>query len=95
MSIPKRRLSARDKLGGVTNSFVPALASFKVAAVHLGAPSGAALRMRFDRGVYPVRFIVKLTPTRPGVDLHAILDWIRWGSRKDEDGPENGPRSQN
>ena len=85
MGIPKRRLEAGDKPDGATSAFVPALANFKVAAVHLGAASANALRMRFDRGVYPKRFIVQLTPSKPGVDLHAILHWIRWGSRTREE----------
>ncbi len=58
---------------------VPALASFKVAALHLGASSGAAVRRRFERGIYPKRFLVQLTPRTPGVDLHAVLAWIRHG----------------
>ena len=56
---------------------VPALASFKVAAHHLGAPSAAALRRRFERGIYPKEFILPLTPQKPGVDLHGLLAWMR------------------
>ncbi len=66
---------------------VPVLASFKVAAHHLGASSGAALRMRFERGTYPQRFLVKLTPSKPGVDLHGILEWIRNKSKPSSNTP--------
>ena len=93
MNLPKRRPKTGDYPAGSTSSFVPALANFKVAAIHLGAASAAALRMRFDRGVYPKRFLVQLTPSRPGVDLHAILHWIRWGSRKGDEASDPGPRS--
>ena len=85
MSIPKARHESRRTTAGSTSLFVPALASLKVAAVHLGASSANALRMRFDRGIYPKRFLVHLTPNKLGVDLHAILAWIRWGSRDHED----------
>ena len=80
MSMSARRPGARDPSAS-TNPLVPALACFKLAAVHLGASSSAALRRRFERGVYPGRFIIRLTPTRPGVDLHALLAWIRRGGR--------------
>ena len=93
MSLPKRGPEVGDTSAGLVSPFVPALANFKVAAIHLGAASAAALRMRFDRGLYPKRFIVQLTPSRPGVDLHAILHWIRWGSRKGDESsdPGSGP----
>ena len=58
---------------------VPALASFKVAAVHLGASSRFALHMRFSRGNYPKRFLVQITPEKKGVDLHGLIAWIRQG----------------
>jgi hypothetical protein len=60
-----------------TGYAVPALASFKVAAPHVGASSAAALRRRFERGLYPRRFVVQLTPRLPGVDLHGLIAWIR------------------
>ena len=93
MNLPKQRHEGEDISSGLVSPFVPALADFKVAAIHLGAASANALRMRFDRGLYPKRFIVQLTPTRPGVDLHAILQWIRWGSRKGEEPSDKGPGS--
>lgn len=58
---------------------VPALASFNQAAPHLGASSAAALRRRFERGIYPQRFLVQITPEKKGVDLHALIAWIRQG----------------
>lgn len=65
---------------------IPALPSFKAAAPHVGAPSGAALRKRFERGIYPKRFLVMLTDHLPGVDLPALLAWIKAGRPADVQG---------
>ena len=73
-----------ETLDPAENYIVPALASFKVAALYLGASSGPALRRRFERGIYPKRFLVQLTPRNPGVDLHRLLAWIRSGRQADE-----------
>ena len=79
---------------GVIGAYgVPVLGSFRVAAHYLGCPSASALRARFRRGIYPARFIVALTPTRPGIDLHALIAWIRNGRPSSEAPPSeaSGP----
>ena len=63
---------------------VPALASFKQAAPHVGASSPAALRRRFEREIYPQRFLVQITPGKKGVDLHGLIAWIRRGRPSSE-----------
>ena len=93
MALPKRRHDSGNSPTEPLGAFIPALASFKMAAVHLGASNGEALRKRFARGLYPKRFLVQLTPSRPGVDLHAIIIWIRRGSRDRESPAMLAPES--
>ena len=57
---------------------IPALASLDESAIHLGAREGrgTTIYRRFQRGLYPNEFLVRVTPRRLAVDLPGLLTWI-------------------
>jgi hypothetical protein len=56
---------------------LPAFPSLEESAPHLAGRTGAAIKRRFDRKLYPPEYLIHVTPKRLAVDLHGLVAWLR------------------